>query len=185
MCIKKIFITLALLLAMHHSSWAEQGKFLWAAVEVGGGLGVADFGKPRYVGYGSDGAMYLVSLAYKMGCYFWPKTALGAGLSAASYYHPDLRLQVMGFVDVRHNFEQYPNVFAYVDMGIPLATSEPVLSHSNFLTNVGAGYKLMFTKTISLNIAVEYSAFFYAIPDNGDAKSRCRHSLSLVLAREF
>jgi hypothetical protein len=181
----KIFIACAVLLSTQHSSWAKYDKSLWSAVEVGCGWGFADFGSPHYVGCGSGGAMRLVSSTYKLGFYLWPQTSLGAGFSAVNYYRPDLRLQVMGFADVRHELEHYPNTFAYIDVGIPLATSDPVLSHSNFLTNIGAGYKLMFTKRMSINIAAEYSAFFYAIDENDAEKSRSRHSLSLVLGWEF
>jgi hypothetical protein len=183
----KTFIALAILLSLQSPSWAKDNKFLWATVEVGRGWGIADFGNPDNSANSNEfGKMYSISSAYKTGCYFWNQTSLGIGASAVNYYRPDLNLQVIGFVDIRHDFERYPNTFAYVDAGIPFATSEPVLLHSNFLTNIGAGYKLMFTERMSLNILVEYSVFFYMLQnETGDTNSCNRHSLSLLLGWEF
>jgi hypothetical protein len=161
MCRVKIFFLPIILLFIQRSSWANDSKLLWATVEIGRGWSFADFRNSNYLWYSNKhGKMHLISYAYKGGCYFWSRTSLGVGASAINYYHPDLNLQVAGFVDVRHNFDSYPNFFTYADVGTIFATSEPVLSHANFLANMGVGYRLMFTERISLNILAEYDAFF-------------------------
>ncbi|GHT15860.1 hypothetical protein AGMMS4956_16810 [Bacteroidia bacterium] len=169
---------------------AQQNHPWWLSVDMGYGRVLADKGKYDYDPNTKQG---MGKLSAKLGYYLTPKFSLGAAIGANIYQYSDITTFPIA-IDLRYHLT--PHLFAYTDIGIPLAaeTAGYWANDDNRdyifggVADIGLGGRWM-GKRAGLTASLGYHLFPYSLQINDENKTftdnRITQGIFLQIGIEF